>query len=572
MGTLTGRIFRSILFISMAVVLLAGVLFAGLAYAVLDGQLRRELLNTADVITDTLSSSDNEASYFEGLVLRDIRISWIAKDGSVLHDSVADATVELENHLDRPEVKDALETGSGIARRHSSTLDEETVYVARRLSDGSVLRVAGTQRSILGHMAAMLVPSIFALLAVTVIAAVVARFTARRMLKPLNAIDFEQPLANEIYSEFAPLLTRLNASRRAIVERNARLDAQRSEFDAVTGNMREGLVLADAQGRVLFINAAAAELFAVSSVDVIDRHLLTLSRDESIQHVVDSALLGRRAEGQFEQDGRVYRLLASPVFARGEADGETDDESNGAVLLALDITEWHRADIQRREFTANVSHELKTPLTVINGYAELMERGMVAPDDALRFSRLIHDEAARLIALVDDIITLSQLDEQEGRVLARMAFEEVDCAVLAREVVDRLLSFAQEREVALILLPATEDVTIFGIPVLLSRMLYNLVENGIRYTNPGGEVTVSVARDETVVVVSVRDTGIGIPAELHDKVFERFFCADRSRSRETGGTGLGLAIVKHGAFTHNAGITLQSIEGEGTTLELRFPV
>jgi two-component system phosphate regulon sensor histidine kinase PhoR len=571
MGTLTGRIFRSILFTSIAVVLLAGVLFAGLAYAVLDSQLRRELFNTADVITSALAADDDEASYLGGLVLRDIRISWIAADGSVLHDSVASDAVELENHLDRPEVRDALDTGNGIARRHSSTLDEETVYVARRLPDGNILRVAGTQRSILGHMAAMLMPGILALLAVAIIAAVAARFTARRMLAPLNAIDFEQPLANEIYAEFAPLLTRLNASHRAIIERNTRLDAQRSEFDAVTANMREGLVLADAQGRVLFINAAAAELFAVSSVDVIDRHLLTLNRNDSIQHVVDSALLGRRAEGQFEQDGRVYRLLASPVFARGEVDDGADGEINGAALLALDITEWYRADIQRREFTANVSHELKTPLTVINGYAELMKRGMVEPEDALRFSRLIHDEATRLIALVDDIITLSQLDEQEGRALERTSFEEVDCVQLAREVVDRLLSFAQEREVALILLPIAENVTIFGIPVLLSRMLYNLVENGIRYTNPGGEVTVSVARDRDAVMVSVCDTGIGIPAELHDKVFERFFCVDRSRSRETGGTGLGLAIVKHGAFAHNADVTLQSTEGQGTTLELRFP-
>jgi signal transduction histidine kinase len=391
--------------------------------------------------------------------------------------------------------------------------------------------------------------------------------------------------------------------------------------------MREGLVLADAQGRVLSINAAAAELFGVSAADVIGRHLLTLSRNSEVQHIVDSALLGERATGHIEQDGRVYRLLASPVLASGEtgvtaggemgggagddggvgqpgvvaaagqsgmtAGGDAADVADaalagqpgvltgtgqsgvvasGAALLALDITEWYRADIQRREFTANVSHELKTPLTVINGYAELMERGMVEPEDVLRFARLIHDESTRLITLVDDIITLSQLDEKEGHPLELTPFEEIDLSVLAHEVTDRLASFARGREVTLALRPAVGDVTVSGIPVLLSKMLYNLVENGIRYTNPGGEVTVSVAREEDAVVAGVRDSGIGIPAELHDKVFERFFCADRSRSRETGGTGLGLAIVKHGALVHNAAITLQSAEGEGTTIELRFPV
>jgi two-component system phosphate regulon sensor histidine kinase PhoR len=613
MGTLTGRIFRSILFTSIAVVLLTGVLFAGLTYAVLDDQLRRELLNTTDVIERALPVAEDEEAYLEGLVLRDIRVTWIAADGSVLHDSVATGAAELENHLDRPEVKEALSTGSGIARRHSNTLDEETVYAARLLSDGTILRVAGTQRSIFGHMAAVLVPGVLVLLALTVVAVLVARFTARRMLRPLDRIDFEQPLANEAYPELAPLLTRLNVSRREIIERNAQLDARRSEFDAVTGSMREGLVLSDAQGRVLSINAAAAELFDVSADDVIGRHLLTLSRSSDVQRIVDSALLGERATGHIEQDGRVYRLLASPVLAGGEAGalaggtmgavaggavgavgaadvaaggetgavggatggdaaaGQPGVVARGAALLALDITEWYRADLQRREFTANVSHELKTPLTVINGYAELMERGMVEQGDVLRFARLIHDEGTRLITLVDDIITLSQLDEKEDHPLELTPFEEVDLAVLAREVTDRLASFARGREVTLVLRPAADDVTVLGIPVLVSKMLYNLVENGIRYTNPGGEVTVDVAREADVVVASVRDSGIGIPAELHDKVFERFFCADRSRSRETGGTGLGLAIVKHGALVHNADITLQSAEAQGTTIQLRFP-
>ncbi|MDR0347699.1 MAG: PAS domain-containing protein, partial [Coriobacteriales bacterium] len=537
MGTLTGRIFRNIFFTALAVVLLTGILFAGLAYTVLDSQLRRELLNTIDVIESALPAEDDEAAYLGRLVMRDIRVTWIAADGAVLHDSVASDDVEFENHFNRPEVQEALRSGSGIASRHSSTLDAETLYAARLLPDGTVLRVAGTQRSIIGHMAAVAVPGILVLLAVAGVAALTARFTAKRMLNPLDALDFEQPLANETYPELAPLLTRLNTSRREIIERNAQLDAQRGEFDVVTGNMREGLVLFDTQGRVLFINAAAAELFGVGSSDVAGRHLLALSRDDSIQRVVESALRGRRAEGHIEQDGRVYRLLASPVFAavggvgglrggalgEGEAatdaalngagaatdaslngagaatdtalnekNGDTDGVASGAALLALDVTEWYRADVQRREFTANVSHELKTPLTVINGYAELMERGMVEKDDVVRFTRLIHDEATRLITLVDDIITLSQLDEKEESLEGFAAFEEVNLVTLVHEVSGRLASFAQGREVRLDAQIAEGEVLVFGIPLLLSRMLYNLVENGIRYTNPGGEVRVVV--------------------------------------------------------------------------------
>jgi two-component system phosphate regulon sensor histidine kinase PhoR len=568
MNTLAGRIFRSIFLTAVAVVLFAGVLVTGLVYAVLGDQLRRELLNTVEVIEAALPDARDEATYLGSLELRDIRVTWIATDGSVLYDSVAPADTPLENHLDRPEVQGALANGSGMASRHSQTLDVETIYLAHRLPDGTILRVAGTQKSILGHMATALVPGILILVAVAAIAAASARFTARRILRPLGAIDFEQPLTSDTYPELAPLLTRLNASLREIAERGAALDVQQSEFDVVTNSMREGLVLTDPAGQVLFINAAAARLFESSASDVIGRHLLTLNRSDRIQQVVESATGGQRAEGYFEQAGRVYQLLASPVLK--------DGQPNGAALLVLDITEWYQADVQRREFTANVSHELKTPLTVINGYAELMERGMVEPADVERFTRLIHDEGTRLITLIDDIITLSQLDETEGSAREQLAFESVDLIGLAHEVCERLDSFAQGREVTLTLLAhadaAGATLEVEGIPILLSRMLYNLVENGIRYTNPGGSVSVELSRDEdAAAVVRVRDTGIGIPAELHTKVFERFFCVDRSRSRNTGGTGLGLAIVKHTALLHNATIDLQSTEAQGTTITLRFP-
>jgi two-component system phosphate regulon sensor histidine kinase PhoR len=557
---LTGRIFRSILLTVVAVVLVAGVLASVLVYAVLDGQLRRELLNIAEVVEGALPAVDDEAAYLTGLAVRDVRVTWIAPDGSVLHDSVAGDEAGLANHLDRPEVQDALRTGSGIAHRRSQTLDEETIYLARLLPDGSVLRVAGTQKNLLGHMATALLPAVLVLAALALAAAAAARIISRRILSPLGALDFDRPLENVAYPELTPLLTRLNASRREIAAQNAQLDARQSEFDAVVGSMREGLVLIDSQGGVLLINDAAIDIFGASATEVAGRHLLALNRSEQIQQVVERALGGARAQGYFEREERVYQLLASPV----PADGGT----GGAALLVLDVTEWHRADVQRKEFTANVSHELKTPLTVINGYAELLEQGMVATEDVGRFTRLIHDEATRLITLIDDIITLSQLDE--GAPDGPPAVEEVDLGALARDAVSRLASFAQERDVALCLRPLVEDAVVQGVPVLLARMLYNLVENGIRYTDPGGEVTVGIGRDGDEAVVSVLDTGIGIPRRFHEKVFERFFCVDASRSRSTGGTGLGLAIVKHGALMHHARVALHSSEGAGTLVEIRF--
>jgi two-component system phosphate regulon sensor histidine kinase PhoR len=613
-GSLSGRIFRNIFLTAVVVVLLADVFVAGLAYAMLDEQMRRELLNTVDVIEEALApinkAADNggdaaglaggdaagraggdaagrvdaaaEASYLARLELRDIRVTWIASDGSVLHDSAVEQNAVLENHLNRPEVLDALRSGSGTASRQSETLGEETVYLARLLPDGTILRVAGTQKSVLGHLGSMLVPLILVLGAVAVVAALIARFTSRRILKPLADIDFEQPLENETYPELSPLLTRLNTAHRELAERNAQLDAREREFAVVTDSMKEGLVLADAQGRVLFINTAAARLFDSSSDEVVGRHLLALNRSATVQEAVDEALGGRRMEKNFELDNRVYQVLANPVFAEGEP--------SGAAFLVLDITEWYLADVQRREFTANVTHELKTPLTVINGYAELIEKGMAKPEDVGRFSGLIHDEAGRLITLIDDIITLSQLDEQKGSTDGAAAFEEVDLFALAQEVTERLGNFAQERGVALALLPEPPEPTVLpespvspespgcdagvlGIQTLLYRMLYNLVENGIRYTEAGGEVSVTVVcdREDGRVVVRISDSGIGIPEAFHEKVFERFFCVDSSRSRETGGTGLGLAIVKHGALLHNATITLQSTEGFGTTIELSFP-
>jgi len=599
MKSLSGRIFRSIFLTTLAVVVLVGATASMLIYAMLDRQLQRELQNMSEIIVQALPTTTNEAVYLEGLAVRDTRITWIAANGTVYYDSIVmgpqdqDApapALSLENHLDRSEVRDALATGIGTARRHSQTLDEETLYYARRLPDGTILRVAGTQRSILGIMATMLGPSLVILVGAALAVAVIARFTTRRMLRPLEVLDFDQPLTNDTYPELAPLLTRLDAQHRAIEQGIAQLDARRHEFQVVTSGMREGLVLIDAAGMILYLNTAAMQLFDAQAQDCVGAHVLTLNRSKQLQEALKATQEGTYADKTLELGGRVYRLMANPVFSPSKPSAVAPRGSNtasegegtavffspkpsGAALLVMDITERHDADMLRREFSANVSHELKTPLTVINGYAELMRQGMVKGEDVARFAGLIHDEAGRLITLIEDVITLSQLDEVDARPFTSNVFEPVDLLELSQEVCAHLVSFAAERHVTLVSPTALAhtNTTVLGIRVLLYHMLYNLVENGIRYTDAEGTVAVAVEREDGSRVVRVTDTGIGIPAAYHEKVFERFFCVDQSRSKTTGGTGLGLAIVKHGANLHGAKIALQSVESQGTTITVRFP-
>jgi two-component system phosphate regulon sensor histidine kinase PhoR len=500
----------------------------------------------------------------------------------------------MDNHLDRPEVIEALAKGVGTSKRHSDTLNEETTYLARALQDNTILRVAGSQRSVVGHLVTMIVPDLLIIALAALITALIARFTARRILRPFAHINFARPLESETYPELAPLLTKLNSSFIELSEQSRALKAQQHELEIVTGNMKEGLILVDAEGHVLSLNTSAAHIFNITEDVVAEtlsekRHLLTISRNVELQQLLEAVLAGKYSESELEQEDRYYQVLGSPVISKDEggaeegADDEAESSPSGAVLLIRDITEWHEGDVLRKQFSANVSHELKTPLTVINGYAELMKQGMVNPGDEARLASLIHDEATRMILMIDDILTLSQLDESgaTGAVIEE-SFETLDLLLVSEEVCRLLRSFAQERQITLngpTVVPGTTphdeadeapSFKVKGVRTLVTRMIYNLVENAIRYSDLGGSVTINLSMEEDRVAVSVADNGIGIPLNLHDKVFERFFCVDQSRSKATGGTGLGLAIVKNGAKLHKATIDLTSAEGQGTTVVLRF--
>jgi two-component system phosphate regulon sensor histidine kinase PhoR len=410
-----------------------------------------------------------------------------------------------------------------------------------------------------------------------------SRLSARWLLRPFQKLDPQQPLSGDAYNELSGFLTGFNHAISQLREDNARLASSRREYHIVTDNMREGLVLINADGLVLFLNAAAAAIFNAADDRAGDggeqrRHMLALDRSPGLQLALETVLLGSYAQCELELSKRFYHLLASPVHQDGQV--------SGAVLLLLDITERRLRDELRRQFSANVSHELKTPLTVISGYAELLQKGMIRPGDEQRIAAMLLDEARRLVAMINDILVLSHLDEPDSSTTPiDREFVEVDLLALSRETVGQLAAYAQERHIGLVV-PVVGGVDgggdgaaavdgqpcmVSGVPSIISRMLQNLVENGIRYSDPGCQVRVGLRCEPEAVVLTVADDGIGIPAEYQEKVFERFFCVDPSRSRQVGGTGLGLAIVKHGALLHGANITLQSEVGKGTAVSLRFP-
>ncbi len=581
MGKLSARIFKSIIFTVIAIVLVLNIAFGWLAYLLLDRQLQQELDNTVSLIEQAFSydESADKNDLLGALSLREIRITWIDKDGTVLYDSAVSSNTQLpnmDNHLDRPEVIDAIASGSGTSKRHSDTLNEETTYLARVMSDNTIVRVAGSQKSVLGHLGSMILPDILVLSFATLAAVLIARLTAKRILRPFGNINFARPLESETYPELAPLLVRLNSSFNELSEQSEALKAQQNEFEIVTSNMKEGLLLVDATGAILSINPSAAQIFNVTD-DVLSvtlsekRHLLTINRSAELQQLLEEVLAGKFSEGEMQQGDRYFQILGSPVIPDKIS---LDDNAQGAVLLLRDITEWREGDMMRKQFSANVSHELKTPLTVINGYAELMKQGMVHPGDEARLAGLIHDESTRMILMIDDILTLSQLDESStASSTIEESFEVLDLFEISEEVCKRLSSYANEKQIALVKPETTDQISSLktkGLSTLVTRMIYNLVENAIRYSDVGGTVQVSLSADDDQVSVSVSDTGIGIPSALHEKVFERFFCVDQSRSKSTGGTGLGLAIVKNAAKIHKATIDLNSAEGRGTTITLGF--
>ncbi len=548
---MTRKIFRSILLAALAVLLASLVIILGLLYEyfgdVQESQLKDELGVAAAAVE---SGGDDYLAALDTMY----RFTWIAPDGSVLYDTDASSDT-LENHAARNEVRDALETGEGESVRYSATLLEKTMYYARRLEDGSVLRVSVARATIGVLLLGMLQPIVIVLAVALVLSALLARRLSSRIVQPLNGLDLDHPLENDVYEELSPLLGRLAHQRRQIDEQLRELQRRADEFAQITASMREGLVLLDNAGRVLSINPAAQRLFGADG-GCVGQDFLTVDRSAGMSRAIENAMSDGHSETRSERDGRTWQFDVSRIDSGGD--------SVGAVLLAFDITERESAEQMRREFTANVSHELKTPLQGIIGSAELLENGMVKPEDMPRFVGHIRAEAQRLVTLIGDIIRLSELDEG-----VEMAFETVDLLPLAQEAARDLREAAAKRNVSITVEGGSALVS--GVKRLLYELIYNLCDNAVKYNVDGGSVAVTLASDADGVSLTVCDTGIGIAAEHQSRVFERFYRVDKSHSKASGGTGLGLSIVKHAAACHHAALSLQSEPGMGTSVALRFP-
>ena len=549
---MTKKIFRSILLVALAVLLACLALVMGVLYEYFTTVQKSQL--SAQMALAAKGVEADGASYLDGLDSKGSRLTWIAADGMVLYDTQADPS-GMENHLNRTEVREALQGGTGESSRDSTTLAERTLYLAKRLSDGTVLRVSVTQYTVFSLVLGMLQPILIVLVLAVIASALLASRLAKRIVKPLNELNLDQPLENDSYEELAPLLGRIERQHTQIDEQLDELKRRQSEFSAVTDSMNEGLVLLSDKGFVISINPAARRVFGVDEACV-GKDFLTVDRSRDVAHTIEAALASGHAESDIERGGREYQLDASRI---GQAGAPA-----GAALLVFDVTDRVFAERNRREFTANVSHELKTPLQSIMGSAELIENGLVKPEDMPRFVGHIRTEAARLVTLIEDIIRLSQLDE--GGELPR---EQVNLYALARETADSLSESASMKGVRLCV--TGESATITGVRRLVQEIAYNLCDNAIKYNRAGGEVIIEVRKDGNGAMLRVSDTGIGIPTEHQPRVFERFYRVDKSHSKETGGTGLGLSIVKHAAQYLGATLELQSQPEVGTTVSVTFP-
>ena len=548
---MTKRIFRSIALVALGVFLAALGLILGVLYSYFS-QVQQDQLKTESALAAQGIAVSGRA-FFEELDSRSCRITWVDGDGTVLYDTDSDPA-SMVNHLEREEVQEAMARGYGESVRYSETLLERQFYAARRLPDGSVVRVSCAQSSVFRLLLGMAPPLMMVVLLALALSLWLARRVAAKVVEPLNHLDLEEPLANENCDELAPLLHRIAIQQRQLRTQEETLRRRREEFDAVTASMSEGLVLLDHKGTVLSINGAAQRSLGLDG-GAEGRDLVLL--DRSLAHPVAQALGGAHGEALAERQGRTYQVDANPVFY-GEA-------LSGAVLLVVDVTEKVGAERMRREFTANVSHELRTPLHTISGSAELLCSGLVKAEDTDQFHRRIYQESQRMIRLVEDIINLSRLDEGAGDMERR----EVDLYALAGESVAALEDAARRAEVTLSL--TGEACVIRGIPELLRGIAANLCDNAIKYNRPGGKVEVRVENGPDAAVLTVADTGIGIPPEHQARVFERFYRVDKSRSKAVGGTGLGLSIVKHAVMIHGGKISLESALGRGTTITIRFP-
>ena len=550
---MTRRIFQSICLAALAVLIGAVVVIMGALYNYFSDVQRKQLAMQTSLTAQAVTAEG--VGFLEGLSDLDARITFIGPDGSVLYESHTDSQT-MENHLEREEIRQALEIGTGYAVRYSDTLAEQFIYTAQRLPDGSVLRLAMTQYSTMALVMDLAEPILIIMVLAVFMALWMASRLAKSIVRPLNELNLDDPMANSRYEELNPLLRRIDSQQRQLKGQQEELKRKQREFDAVTNSMDEGLVLINDRGVVLTMNPAAARIIGLSR-PFVGINIHAIDQKDVLEAVVDKALAGHRAEANFSMLGGEYQVEANPVKNSGGV--------SGIVLLLLDVTEKRRAETQRREFTANVSHELKTPLHAISGYAELMKSGLVRSEDVTGFAGNIYTEAQRLIRLVEDILKLSRLDEgADGK------RENLDLYELVCQTLDEMKHYTSRNNVTLTV--TGESAAMVGVPGQIRMMVGNLFTNACKYNKPGGRVDVNVSKAYRSVVLTVRDTGIGIAEEHQERIFERFYRVDKSHSKAVGGTGLGLSIVKHAALIHNAKIELESRPDEGTTIRVIFPI
>lgn len=547
---MTSKIFRSVFFTSVLTLLASLVLVLGVLFGAFENQIEKELKSEAGYIAYTIENGDMD--FFNRFSDSGKRVTLIDPNGEVIADTEADAG-KMDNHSDREEVKEALKDGSGTNVRYSKTLTEKTVYYAQRLSNGTVLRVSTTQYTIITIILGLLQPLIFVLVIAMALSLFLSSKVSKRLVKPINSIDLDNPENCDTYDELSPLLHKIINQNRTIARQIEKARQVQEEFRLITENMSEGFLVIDKNTKILSYNSAALKLLDAEKAE---DNVLTLNRTSGFIDAVTTALDGRRAENAMLHGDRTYNLIANPVFNSGEV--------IGAVIVIIDVTETAKREAMRREFTANVSHELKTPLTSISGFAELMKAGGIPEETVVDFSTSIYTEAQRLITLVTDIIKISELDEKSDR----HDWEKVNLYELSRDVIKRLKISAEKKNVSFTLNGG--DAEVYGVRQILDEMVYNLCDNAIKYNKEGGRVSVSVKDSDKGVTLSVSDTGIGIPQTQQSRIFERFYRVDKSRSKAEGGTGLGLSIVKHGAIYHNAEISVESEIGKGTKMTILF--
>ncbi|SDJ07560.1 sensor histidine kinase [Streptococcus equinus] len=545
------KIFRSTLMVTLGILFLAVMLIMGVLYSYF-AQVQKEQLRAETSLVAQGVNLEGK-SYFDYLKVSGVRMTWIDHEGNVLYDNQYDAK-KMDNHANRKEFKEALTDGKGESTRYSSTLTTKSLYLAQRLDNGTVIRLSVTQHSLLLLYIRMFQPFALIIILAITLSIWVARYTAKRIVAPLNDLDLDQPLKNEAYDEISPLLRRIDHHQKALSKQEALLNQKKEEFDTIISKIKEGIILLDAKCQVISINDAAQQLFQTDQT-CLGKNILQLTRDLSFNKWLKSGLAGQKQEGIIHFDKESYKVLIRPILFEGYV--------TGLVILLFDVTEQLQNEQLRHEFTANVSHELKTPLHVISGYSEMLASGMVSSEDTPHFAGKIYKESKRMVQLVEDIIKLSHLDE-----IDQVPMETLDVYAIAKNVLDSLSTKASQRQIRLQL--TGQPTMMLGNPALIHSILYNICDNAITYNRDKGSVEVTITSNKKDVFLAIKDTGLGIPKEEQNRIFERFYRVDKSRSKKVGGTGLGLSIVKHALKLHNATIQVQSQENIGTQMLLTF--